>query len=100
MQLVPWVLSLQVDADVPWNCRQAKGEVSQAWLTGASAVPGMTLLATWATLLRTMVVEPLLVVPAPMLVSHWAKPAPFVNPVLTKAVMPKYGGGLVLPPPV
>jgi len=36
-----------------------------------------------------MVVTPLDKVPAPMLTSHWAKPAPFAKPVLAVAVTAK-----------
>ena len=89
MQFELWVLSLHVAWEDPWNWRQAKGEVSHAWLMGASSVPGMTLFATCATLLRTMVVMLLLVVPAPTLVSHRAKPSPLVKALFTNAVMAK-----------
>jgi hypothetical protein len=43
MQLLPWVVSLHVEAELPWNWRQASGEVNQAWLMGFVAVPSRTL---------------------------------------------------------
>jgi len=47
----------------------------------------MTLFTTWATLLRLIEVTPPARVPAPMLTSHWAKPAPFAKDVLAWAMI-------------
>jgi len=85
MQLLPWVVSLQVEAELPWYCRQASGDVSHAWLMGFVAVPSMTLFTSCETLLRVIEVTPPVRVPAPMLTNHWAKPAPLANPVLAIA---------------
>jgi len=43
MQLLPWVVSLQVEAELPWYWRHASGEVSHAWLMGLDGVPSITL---------------------------------------------------------
>jgi len=94
------VESLQVKAPLlHLNWRQASGEVSHTWLTGASTVPVITLLVVWATLLRVMDVTPFASVPAPMLTSHWANPAPFAKPVFTLPTTARKLGGLLLPGP-
>ena len=85
----------------PVNWRQAKGEVSHAWLTGLAVVPVMTLSATWATLLRVIEVTPFAVVPAPTSTSHWAKPAPLVKAGIHLGVDGQVGGwAVVLPAPL
>ena len=86
-QFVP--APVQVVAELPANWRHAIGDVNHAWLMGAVGVPSMTLFVTWATLLRVIVVTPLARLPAPILTSHWAKPAPFAKPMFASAVTAK-----------